>query len=93
MTTHRYLTLPEAALLMRCSKSKLREMHNGPPRFRTPESRVWLYPHDELIAWIERGRNPEPLEPATPSKPKPPVQPRARTAHRNPLYQLEEHTR
>lgn len=89
MNIPRYLTLPEAALLMRCSKSKLREMQNGPPRFRTPESRVWLYPHDELIAWMERGRNPEPLAPATPSKPKPPVPPQARTAHRNPLYQLE----
>ena len=83
MDTPRYLTLPEAARLMRCSKSKLRDMHDGPPRFRTPESRVWLYPYDELIAWIERDRKPEP------AKPKRNVSPHARTTHRNPLYQLE----
>jgi hypothetical protein len=89
MTTHRYLTLPEAARLMRSSKSKLRNMQDGPPRFRAPESRAWLYPADELIAWIERGRNPEPPEPPTSPKPKPTVPPQARTTHRNPLYHCE----
>lgn len=87
MTTHRYLTLPEAAMLMRCSKSKLREMQNGPPRFRAPESRIWLYHYDELIAWIERDRKPEPSQLATTKRN---LSPQVRTVHRNPLYQLEE---
>lgn len=52
MDIPRYLTLLEAAHLMRSSKSKLRDMHDGPPRFHAPKSRVWFYPSDELIAWI-----------------------------------------
>lgn len=90
MDIPRYLTLPEAARLMRCSKSKLREMHDGPPRFRTPESRVWLYPYDELITWIERDRIPEPPQLGEPKRN---VSHQVRTAHRNPLYQLEENAR
>jgi len=84
MDTPRYLTLPEAARLMRCSKSKLRQMKDGPPRFRAPKSRVWLYPYDELIAWIESGRSVEPPQP------KPVGRATSRTKHRNPLYELEK---
>lgn len=83
MDTPRYLTLPEAARLMRCSKSKLRQMKDGPPRFRAPKSRVWLYPYEEFIAWLESGRTIEP------PKPKQVERNQVRTKHRNPFYQLE----
>lgn len=83
MDTPRYLTLPEAARLMRCSKSKLRQMKDGPPRFRAPESRVWLYPYEEFIAWLESGRTAESPKQTHVERKKP------RTKHRNPLYQLE----
>lgn len=84
MDTPRYLTLPEAARLMRGSKSKLRQMKDGPPRFRAPKSRVWLYPYEELIAWIESERTVEPPQPKRRGQATP------RTKHRNPLYQLEK---
>jgi len=49
------LTLAEAAVLLRMSRSSLYQRKDV-PRYRRPGSRVLLFDKDELEAWLKQGR-------------------------------------
>lgn len=49
------LTLAEAALFLRMSRSSLYQRKDI-PRYRRPGSRVMLFDQDELEAWLKQGR-------------------------------------
>ena len=72
------LTLIEAAVFLRMSKSSLYQRKNVPPRYRRPGSRVILFDQDELEAWLMQGRIGGQGEPAietpTTSETRPPVE-------------------
>lgn len=48
-----YLTLKEAAALLRCAVSTMYQRRNGPPRSKPFGSNRWLYSKDKLIKWVE----------------------------------------
>lgn len=48
------LTLPEAAQFLRMSRSSLYQRKDI-PRYRLPDSRIWLYDQDELEALLKHG--------------------------------------
>jgi hypothetical protein len=48
-----YLTLKEAAAVLRCTVSTMYQRRNGPPRSKPIGSNRWLYSKDKLIKWVE----------------------------------------
>lgn len=86
-----FLTLQEAAKLLRCSTSKLRKLKNGPPRRRPHGMRKYLYPSKELLRWVETGAQIEPkAERETESGKEMQIDdPRPHYYHRNNLYRIE----
>jgi predicted DNA-binding transcriptional regulator AlpA len=49
------LTLAEAALFLKMSRSSLYQRKDI-PRYRRPGSRVMLFDQDELESWLKQGR-------------------------------------
>ncbi len=86
-----FLTLQEAAKILRCSPSKLRKLKGGPPRRRPPGMRKYLYPSKGLLRWVETGAQIEPKveREKENGKDRRIDSPRPHYYHRNALYRIE----